>query len=241
VKIVSLKQNTRDWYTWRGKGLGASEAPTVMGVSEWETRFELWAYKTSLLAKPEPNVFAAAAMQRGHDLEDGARTRAERQLGITFEPLAAEHDVHACIRASLDGCNLEKRCFLEIKCPGKAAHTEALKGRVPEKYFPQLQQQFLVTGFPEAFYASWDGLSDDVVIVPVKPDPAYLAELERTLVEFWQLVETKTAPRVDATDLAKLVERIGKQFKQLSQCMAALEILNNAFTANKFHVGGAVK
>ena len=45
---VEFKQNTEEWRNWRSKKLGASDAPAVMGKSEWTTAYQLWEEKTGL-------------------------------------------------------------------------------------------------------------------------------------------------------------------------------------------------
>ena len=35
--IVNLRQNTPKWLEWRGQGIGASDAPAVMGENPWKS------------------------------------------------------------------------------------------------------------------------------------------------------------------------------------------------------------
>ena len=146
MKTVDLTQNSKDWFAWRKKGLGASDAPIVMNDSPWTSRFMLWAMKTDLLQAPEPEIYSAVAMRRGHDLEPIARAAYMKQTGILMTPITGIHDEHEFIRASLDGFNEDESKILEIKCPSKADHAQAKKGKTPSKYHAQLQHQYLVTG-----------------------------------------------------------------------------------------------
>lgn len=233
--VVEFKQNTKEWYQWRNGGIGASEAAVVLGISPWSTRFELWAVKTGKLKKGEFNPFAVAAMKRGHDLEPVARELYEERVGFKVPPVSFMHGDHTFIRASLDGWNEERRHVAEIKCPGKADQTKARKGKVPDKYYVQLQQQMLVCGAESADYISYDG-KDELIVIPVMPDPEYQRVLLNELIEFWELVETKTPPKVDATDLSKVCDTITKQLEAVNTTMEALYALNAAFTLN--HFGG---
>ena len=189
------------WLEWRKKGLGASDAPTVMGVSPWSTPYKLWCEKLST-ESPEDN--GNWATQRGNDLEPIARARYELQAGLEFPATLATHKDYDFLRASLDGFNGAENIILEIKCPGSADHATALDGKVPEKYYPQLQHQLLVTGAKECHYVSYDG-SDSLALVVVKPDLDYICGLVLELTKFWNLVKTKTPPELTDKD-AEVIE-----------------------------------
>ena len=45
-RIERLRQNTPEWHKWRQQGLGASDAPVVMGEAAFKTPRILWAIKT---------------------------------------------------------------------------------------------------------------------------------------------------------------------------------------------------
>jgi putative phage-type endonuclease len=224
MKIVAHAQNQKSWYAWRDLGLGASEAPTVMEENEYQGRFELWLHKTKTTGKAPFNNFQAARMQRGHDLEDEARRRVEKQLGFMFPAVSGEHDLFPFIRASLDGYDKASRQLIEIKCPGKKPHAEALAGRVPKYYQAQVAQQFLVSGAEKGWYCSWDGESEKVVIVEVYPDPVYQARLLKELQAFWVLVTTKTPPNVTTAELQRFTTRVEEDTKRLSDSALSLAL-----------------
>jgi putative phage-type endonuclease len=225
VKVVNIKQNGKEWSAWRNKGLGASLAPVIMEVSPWSSPFELWTELTGMCAKPDFNPFAVAAMQRGHDLEPRARELAEQLLGAPYPAISGEHDTLEYIRASLDGYNAERNQLLEIKCPGKEDHGKALRGKVPDKYYPQLQQQFLVSGASSGVYFSWDGVSETGVAVEVLPDYTYIQELTERLTAFWSRVQMCIPPDAKPGDVAKYVKRITADIGKVQSNLAALTIL----------------
>lgn len=237
MRIVTAKQGGKDWHAWRGKGLGASDAPAVMGVSPYSTRFELWAEKTGLIPRGEMNPFAVAAMRRGNELEPVAREKYEKLVGTTFPAISGEHDNFECVRASLDGFNQELNKFIEIKCPGKVDQALARKGRIPDKYAVQMQVQFAVTGAASADYVSFDG-ADELIVIPMIPDVKFQNEIVSEMVKFWELVQTKTPPTVDATDLDKIVSELTKQIAKTNQLALGLGAVCNAFTSQQFNLGG---
>jgi len=227
MRLVSLKQGTKQWREWRGKGLGASDAPVFMGESPWQTPFELWLTKTGLAERTPPNEFALAAMRRGTELEPKARKKLEAQLGMTFEDCAAEHDDYPFLRASYDGRNDQNQCIIEIKCPGKEAHSKALKGKVPDYYIPQIQQQLMISGDTVCYYGSWDGDDkSDVVVIKVLPDLEYQGKLLQTAKDFWMRVQERILPEISEKDVTKLLNQQASLTEQLSKLTEVLKLMN---------------
>lgn len=227
MKLVSLKQGTKQWREWRGKGLGASDAAVFMGENPWQTPFELWLTKTGLAERTPPNEYALAAMRRGTELEPLARKKLEKQLGMSFEDCAAEHDDYPFIRASFDGRNAEHRALIEIKCPGKEAHGKALKGKVPAYYIAQIQQQLLVSGDAVCYYGSWDGNENsDVIVISVLPDLEYQDRLLHTAKDFWTRVQEKILPEISEKDVNKLLNQQASLTEQLTKLTEVLKLMN---------------
>ena len=82
-KIERLQQNTSEWHQWRRQGLGASDAPVIMGDAAFKTTRMLWSIKTGRMQEEAPGP----AARRGHELERLARQAYEREVGIQMEPL----------------------------------------------------------------------------------------------------------------------------------------------------------
>lgn len=194
-KFVELDQQSSEWLAWRSRGIGGSDAPVIMGVSPWMTRYQLWERKTGRTESGAAN----AAMRRGIELEADARMAYENATGEVMEPHCLTSGLFEWMRASLDGINLSGSLILEIKCPGKDDHAEAVAGRVPEKYMPQLQHNLAVSGAKVCHYWSFDG--DAGVLVTVSRDDLYITALVEAERAFWSLVETDTAPPLNEQDV----------------------------------------
>jgi predicted phage-related endonuclease len=130
--------------------------------------------------------------QRGRELEAEARRAYIRKTGIPMTPVCVQHERYSWLRASLDGWNADQKIPLEVKCPGRKDHLEALTGRVPGKYIPQVQHILMVTGAKELHYFSYDG--QDGVTVVVAADPAYQKRLFEAELAFWNSVQAGTPP-----------------------------------------------
>ncbi|HEX7501986.1 MAG TPA: YqaJ viral recombinase family protein [Acidobacteriota bacterium] len=179
---LEFEQSTDEWLSWRRGGIGASDAPVVMGLSPWQTDGELFLLKTGQKAERPAND----AMQRGKRLEPVARLAYVNHSGIDVAPVCVQSREHSWMRASLDGLSADGRHVVEIKCPGEKDHRLAATGSVPEKYYPQLQHILAVTGLGEIYY--WSFRFDHTVLLKVDRDETFIAGLVEKEVAFWARV-----------------------------------------------------
>ncbi len=189
-----MEQNSDAWTEWRKQGIGASDAPVIMGVSPWKTPYELWEEKTGRATKPVNEWIT----RKGNNLEPVARAHFEFMHGFEMHPLLAQHYQCPILRASMDGFNRERNVGLEIKFSGKADFAGAIDGRIPDKYFPQLQHQLIVSGAEFIYYWSFDG--KEGTAVRVLPDETYIQMYLWRALEFWRFVETDTPPPMTNRD-----------------------------------------
>ena len=197
MRILSYGQGTPDWLAWRKGGLGASDAPVLMGVSPYTTREQLLAEKVTG-ERRETNF----AMRRGNRLEPTARElyRIVRQCDAA--PQCVMHDSIDWLLASLDGlCHDHhgEEWIAEIKCWRWQNHDLCLGGVVPDEVYPQIQHQLLVTGLTRCDLVSYteaDRFSEHqrLAIIEVAANPEYQAELLAACAEFWaEVVEGRVA------------------------------------------------
>lgn len=194
MKLIDLQQGTDAWLKWRLGGIGASEAPMVMGISPHKTAFELWLEKTG---KKAPG-FVHQGMLRGIKLEPKARAWYEEKMKIMVIPRCVEHDVYPHLRASLDGLDIFGAEYCEIKCPSWKDHEMALNGIVPPYYWCQMQYQMMVTGLLRGHYVSFDG--EDGVVLEVVADKDYQMRLLDRVTAFWDCCELDQPPVTDEWD-----------------------------------------
>lgn len=179
---LNFEQSTSEWLSWRRGGIGASDAPVVMGLSPWQKEGELLLLKTGRKAERPAND----AMERGKRLEPVARLAYVNHTGIAVEPMCVQSRQHDWMRASLDGLSADGQNVVEIKCPGEKDHSLAASGSVPEKYYPQLQHILAVTGLGEIYY--WSFRFGHTVLLKVNRDDAFIAALLEKEVAFWARV-----------------------------------------------------
>ena len=179
---LDFEQSSAAWLDWRRGGIGASDAPVVMGLSPWQKEGELLLLKTGQKAERPAND----AMERGKRLEPLARQAYVAHTGIAVEPMCVQSREHDWMRASLDGLSADGQHVVEIKCPGEKDHSLAASGSVPEKYYPQLQHILAVTGLGEIYY--WSFRFGHTVLLKVDRDDAFIAALLEKEIAFWARV-----------------------------------------------------
>ncbi|NCC62253.1 MAG: hypothetical protein EOM12_15240 [Verrucomicrobiae bacterium] len=187
--IIELEQGTMEWLGWRHRGIGASDAPTVMGENPWKSSARLLQEKRSRVRQTRPN----AAMQRGTLLEPKARVAYECETGSHVHPVCLQSSQYSWMRASLDGLSGDGKTIVEIKC-GKSAYKSAdISGEVPSYYYGQLQHILAVTGNDWIdFWAWWPKCKP--VLIPVPRDERYITKLIEAEQIFWEQV-AKGYPR----------------------------------------------
>ena len=140
--VVNLEQGTPAWLNWRSQGIGASDAPTIMGENPWKSAAQLLEEKSG---KPKPS--SNAAMARGSALEPEARRRFESKFGLSVEPACMQSLGMEWLRASVDGIAADASRVVEIKCGDSVYRKISQSRQVPSYYVGQLQHILAVTNF----------------------------------------------------------------------------------------------
>lgn len=218
-----IKQNTPEWLEMRKNYVGASDAPAIMGVSPWATPYQKWEEKLGLNDK-EKNQWIK---DKGHQLEEPARMAFEKMTGLLTDPDVKIHPSINYMMASIDGVDVEGKAIVEIKYTGKEDHNIAQAGKVPEKYFPQLQHQLEVCGLDMAYYFSFDGQTG--VIVKVFRDEKYIKELLQKEKEFWECVQELKEPPLTERDYVKKTDKksilLANSWKDIKRQLDELEMI----------------
>ena len=179
AKEIALESNTTNWLAWRKGGIGASEVPSIMGESPYQTAKWTWEIKTGRRESQPSNFFT----EHGHRNEPLARAayiaQYESIVPHTYQSLRVPY-----MRASLDGINFDMDRAVEIKCPVKPTiFTLAVTGQVAQYYRGQVQAQIWVSGVKSAHFWVW--YQGEGVLVEVLPDAAYHARMLVQCERFW--------------------------------------------------------
>ncbi len=228
---LPTKNKSRDeWLKMRKSYLGASDAPAVMGVSPWTTPFQLWQDKLGLSKPREDNY----NMQRGRYQEESARQLYEKKTGTLMNAEVVFHPTKKFMMASLDGLSPNGDRAAEFKCPGELDHEVAKSGKIPEKYYPQLQHQLSCLeciGINQLDYFSYR--NGEGVLVEVERDKKFLERLHTEEEDFWDKVIHLESPALTNRDFESkeeclLWQPVAERLKALHQQLKSLEELEKS-------------
>lgn len=202
--------NRQEWLQWRQKGIGSSDVPIIMGVSPYATALEL--YETKIADTVEEDETNQFIKDVGNEIEPKIRSLYSIMTGIDFQVALMEMEGFP-LRSSLDGICPNKEILIEIKLLGKEDYEGSLKGKVPERYYPQMQQQLLVSkgkvnrliGYPYSKYKETKKIElENLSIVEVTPDIPYQETMMTECLKFWKHVTDKKPPIPSAKDYKTL-------------------------------------
>lgn len=153
--------NEAQWHEERLKGIGGSEAASIVGLSPWCSNVELWRRKTG--RHTAPDIANNAAVKYGHDAEPLLRQlfaldyadKYTVEYGGAFDMV--RHPKHPFIFATLDGRLTEietgRKGVLEIKTTSiirsmqKEKWWKDGKPCIPDQYFCQVLWQMIASEF----------------------------------------------------------------------------------------------
>lgn len=199
--MLELAQNTTEWLAFRRERIGASDAPVIMGESSWCTPYRRWQEKLGLVEAPASTY----VMRRGIEREPLARARFAEHTGIKVEPRVLVHPEIDWMIASMDGVSDCGTVGVEIKHARAADHAEALQGRVPKKYYAQLQHQHEVGHFRALYYCSI-GSDDSMCVFEVPRDDVYIAAMMEKEKEFYDCITNFESPDFLDSDFDNCVD-----------------------------------
>ncbi len=154
MTVLAVTPNTPEWLEERKKHIGASDAPTVLGLTpSWRTAREL--------AQEKLGQRAAAAdspvLRRGRVLEPLVKALFTRERGLEVAPAPMfVHEQYSWMSATPDGlvCEDGEEVLLECKTASRYNRQEWVDvwdeneeyDMVPLRYWVQVQHQLAVTG-----------------------------------------------------------------------------------------------
>lgn len=194
--IEGLVQGSPEWKAVRAKYPCASEAPIVMGASRHMTRGELLRLKAAGMEKEFSDYVQRMVLDKGHEVEDPARTLTERQIGEDLFPATAVSDDDGFL-ASLDGITMLEDVIFEHKQWNEelAAAIRAGATEFPDGQEWQLEQQLLVADSAEkVIFVCSDGTEERRVQMEYRRVPGRAEQLKAGWAQFHADLAAGVAP-----------------------------------------------
>ncbi len=213
-------ETREEWLEWRKTKIGASDIPVIMGESPYCTSYELWKRKVGFSSDQQVNP----AMQYGIDTECHVRQVASNALGVKFDPVVFQSEEMDWAIASLDGYAEDekgKRIGVEIKCCSESDYDLAQNGKIPPKYWGQVQWQMEVADLDEHYYAAY--WKDNFSLVKVERNEEYIQEAKASAEEFFECMVNYTPPPMTEKDYVLIddpeFEEMAQNWRQAKQSL----------------------
>jgi putative phage-type endonuclease len=215
-------------------GIGGSDAGTLMGQNSFKDEYSLYLEKIGELEPSE----AGEAAEWGHTLEPVVAAkwheRHGKALGLEIEefPYLLQNKEHPFMLANMDRLIRKDDDFgiLEVKTAseylnGEWENGEILSdgrggGKVPPKYYSQLQHYFAVTGLSWGYFCALVG-GNKLYSVYVERNEEYIRHLIETEALFMQRLEMRIPPDLNGSDSCKNL--VGKMYQQKSENFNEIE------------------
>lgn len=225
---TATSSNRTEWLAKRRKGLGASDAPTVVGVRKEPSRFRLWLEKRGEVEPDEPNE----AMRMGLAAEWAIAEMFTERTGWGFTRTQI-HYVHPDVpwaMATIDG-QLDELDFVEFKLAGtwttRKLPEDGDAAGLPEPWIIQAHHQMWVTSATSIQFAVWCA-DPSFRLYRVDRDESLIAEMIRLEEAFWRQVQEGTPPaEFGADDLGAITRHFNREEPEAVQL-------------DPYQVGGAV-
>ena len=186
IIIDEFEQGSPEWFQARAGIPSAScfdKIVTSKGLRSKSRTQYLYQLAGERILGEKQEGYTNAAMERGIELEDDARGLYSRDAGEVKEVALCYRDEQRLFSCSPDGL-VGDDGGVEIKCPKLHTHVEyVVKGKLPTKYYQQVQGCLFVTGREFWDFVSYfPGMT--LFKVRVYPDSDFHAKMEKELLSF---------------------------------------------------------
>lgn len=198
-KILDTKKATHEeWLQLRSRGIGGSDAGTIMGMNPYSSLITLYSQKLGMSNPPEDNE----AMRLGRDLEQYVAMRFTEQTGkaVRNDNFTYCDDEHDFIIANIDRRVVGENAGLECKTSGSFTGYNLAAGEVPSHYYCQCQHYCMVMGWDRCYLAILV-LQKGIYVIPIERNDEFIQEMREREIDFWQnYIMKKQIPAPDGSE-----------------------------------------
>lgn len=203
VLADTTAMSREQWLTERKRGIGGSEAGTIIDVDPYKKRVGLWLEKTDQIV-PEP---AGEPAEVGILMEPVIDILFQRRTGIkTAEyKVLLQHAEYPWMLANLDRIIPGERIGAEYKNVSLRKAGEWEGDEIPDKHYAQCQHYMAVTGYEKWHIAALIN-GNHLVNKLIPRNDQFISFLIEKELAFWTCVQTMTMPDGDfSKDLLKIL------------------------------------
>lgn len=198
-EVIGDSAQRDEWLERRRTGIGASDAPAILGLTPWASPTSVQADKWGLIEEPAE----AEHIRWGRRLEGAILAGLAEETGLDLIPhgLLLRSTLEPFMLCTPDG-EVTGETFLPVECKNSMKPEEWQEGP-PERVWVQAQHALFVTGAPKALVGALL-LGNRLRWCWVERDDAFLRDVlipaER---EFWRLTEARDPAPPDASEATK--------------------------------------
>ena len=185
---------TKEQLEERKLGIGGSDMPIILGLSNYKTPYQLYLEK---IGESLPDTEMTPFQYWGTQLEGIIRDEFAKRNNVTVEcPSTAVHPFNDFLRGNVDGYIREWNAVLEVKCSaGFMAHEWGEDGSdvIPMQYLVQVAHYCAVLNADCAYIAVLIG-GNDYREFKYTRDMDLESKVIDAAKRFWNCVQTKTPP-----------------------------------------------
>lgn len=189
---------TQDVTVNRQNYIGGSDIAAVMGKSRWKTPLKLWLEKTQKL---EPQISNPEAVEMGQRLEQFVADLFAVKTGksVRRAPKAYQHPDYPYMVAHVDRLVTGTDELLECKTTSAFKKDEWEGEEIPQEYILQVMWYLGITGRKVGHIAVLIG-GQSFKYKKIEFDQELFDIMVEAAKDFWEKIQTKTAPAVSADD-----------------------------------------
>lgn len=187
MKLKNKMINTKDmiyedWLEQRKKGIGGSDASTIVGLNKYSSLFSLYCDKKGILPAVEDNE----AMKQGRELEDYVARRFIEETGkkVRNKNAIILHNEFDYIYANIDRDIIGENAGLECKTTTSLNLKAFKNGEFPANYYVQCMHYMAVTG-AEKWYLAVLIFGTEFKVFEIKRDEEEINALITAEKDFW--------------------------------------------------------
>ncbi|GAB3065468.1 YqaJ viral recombinase family protein [Salinicoccus sesuvii] len=199
VQPINIKQLTRqEWLKERQKGLGGSDAGTILGVNKWKSKTQLFFEKVDPeMIQEVDNEF----IYWGNTLENIVAEEFARRTGkrVRRDNRMLRHPEHDFMIANLDRVVVGEKALLECKTTSQFNKDQWEGDDIPAQYLCQVQHYMAVTGYEKAYIAVLLG-GNTFIWKEIKRDEELIDIIIQSEKDFWENnVKAGVIPEIDGS------------------------------------------
>ena len=197
TKLSTVGMSHEVWLEERRKGVGGSDASSIIGLNPWSSPYTVWADKLGKLPPKEDNE----PMRLGRDLEDYVAKRFTEKTGkkVRRENAILYNSDFPFAHANVDRMIVGEDAGLECKTTSIMNLKKFKSGSYPDNYYVQCVHYLMVTGC-QRWYLGVLVLGEGFYDFVIERDEEEIAALAKSEEDFWEYVKSKTPPETDGKE-----------------------------------------